>query len=71
MTPNPPDRAQGGESSRREFVRRAAYVAPVLLTLPAVPALAQAGSGQNICNDPDPRVVPVYDADGNFLGCES
>ena len=69
MTPNPSDRASERGTSRREFVRRAAYTAPVLLTLPAVPALAQAGSGQNICNDP--TLVPVYDEDGNFLGCDS
>ncbi len=40
------------ESSRREFVRRAMYVAPVLLTLPAAPAEAQVGSQ---CLDPDAR----------------
>ena len=30
--------------SRREFVKRAAYVAPVVLTLPASPAFAKSGS---------------------------
>ena len=31
--------------SRREFIRKAAYASPVLLTLPAVPSFAQQGSG--------------------------
>jgi hypothetical protein len=30
---------------RREFVKRAAYAAPVILTLKAMPAFAAAGSG--------------------------
>ena len=32
---------------RREFVKRAAYAAPVILTLKAMPAFAAAGSGNN------------------------
>lgn len=32
------------DSSRREFVQKAAYIAPVLLTLPASPSLAGTGS---------------------------
>lgn len=31
-------------SSRREFVKKVAYVAPVVLTLPAIPAFASSGS---------------------------
>lgn len=56
-------------ASRREFVKRAVYVAPVLLSLPAVPALAQVGSG----SDPScpPGTFPSYDLSGNFLGCDS
>jgi hypothetical protein len=57
-------------ASRRQFIRRAAYAAPVLLTLPAVPAMAQVGSGA-LCSDADPGLIPIFDADGNFLGCES
>lgn len=68
MDKSPPD-ARPRAGSRREFVKRAVYAAPVLLTLPAVPALAQGGSGA----DPDcpDGWVPFYDQDGNFLGCES
>jgi hypothetical protein len=33
------------KSSRREFIRKAAYASPVLLTLPATPSFAQRGSG--------------------------
>jgi hypothetical protein len=36
--------------SRREFIRRAAYVPPVILTLAAAPSYAQTGSG----NGPPP-----------------
>jgi hypothetical protein len=32
---------------RREFVKRAAYAAPVILTLKAMPAFAAAGSSNN------------------------
>ena len=31
--------------SRREFIRKALYSSPVLLTLPATPSFAQQGSG--------------------------
>ena len=32
------------EESRRDFVKRAAYIAPAILTLPAAPEYAKAGS---------------------------
>jgi hypothetical protein len=38
--------------SRREFLRKAAYASPVLLTLPAAPSLAQQGSGSVGPGDP-------------------
>jgi uncharacterized membrane protein len=31
--------------SRRDFLRKAIYVSPVILSLPAVPSFAQSGSG--------------------------
>jgi hypothetical protein len=34
-------------SSRREFVKKAAYMAPAILTLQAAPAYVKAGSGDN------------------------
>jgi hypothetical protein len=34
-------------NSRREFVKKAAYVAPAILTLQAAPAYAKVGSGKN------------------------
>ena len=36
---------------RREFVRRAAYAVPVVLSLKAMPAFAAAGSGKNSARD--------------------
>jgi hypothetical protein len=33
------------QQSRRDFVRKAAYISPVILTLPAMPSFAQQGSG--------------------------
>lgn len=44
------------EVSRREFVKKAAYVTPAILTLAAAPAFAKAGSQR-----PDSRVSPVVD----------
>jgi len=41
-------------SSRREFVKRAAYVAPVILTLQAAPAFAKTGSQKEIDVPPRP-----------------
>jgi hypothetical protein len=37
--------------ARREFVKRAAYVAPAILTLAAAPAFAKAGSDKAAIND--------------------
>jgi hypothetical protein len=33
------------DASRREFVKKAAYVAPVIVTLAVMPSYAKAGSG--------------------------
>ena len=35
---------QGHKSARREFVKKATYVAPAILTLAAAPQFAKAGS---------------------------
>jgi hypothetical protein len=35
------------DQSRRAFVKKAAYIAPVILTLKAVPAFASQGSGRS------------------------
>lgn len=42
---NPEPQSRGDSKSRRDFIRKLAYTTPVLLTLPATPALAQVGSG--------------------------
>lgn len=39
---------------RREFVKRAAYAAPVILTLKAMPAFAASGSGSRRSPKGDP-----------------
>lgn len=36
-----------GNKSRREFVKKVAYVAPVVVTLVAAPSFAQAASGRS------------------------
>ena len=38
----------GPDQTRRTFVKTVAYVAPVILTLKATPALAQQGSNQQV-----------------------
>jgi hypothetical protein len=37
----------GHSDSRREFVKKAAYVVPAILTLQAAPAYAKKGSGKD------------------------
>jgi hypothetical protein len=39
--------AKPASSSRREFFQKAAYIAPVLLTLPASPSFARSGSDRD------------------------
>jgi hypothetical protein len=41
------------DQSRREFVKKAAYIAPAILTLQAAPQYAKAGS-----NKPNPSTTP-------------
>ena len=36
--------AKGKKNSRREFVKKAAYIAPAIATLKAAPSFAQVGS---------------------------
>jgi hypothetical protein len=65
--------ASGDEAaadSRRAFIRRAAYVAPALLTLAAAPAMAQTGSRPPPPNCP-PGEFPVWDPNLGMWVCES
>lgn len=41
--------------SRRAFIKKAAYVAPAILTLKAIPAFASGGSSQTSKPKPKPR----------------
>ena len=43
------------KASRREFVRKAVYVAPVILTLSAAPSFAKVGSAKM----PPPGTLPI------------
>jgi hypothetical protein len=45
--------------SRRDFVKTTAYVAPLILTLKATPALACQGSPKKCCNTKTPRLEAV------------
>jgi hypothetical protein len=49
------------DESRRSFIRKAAYVAPMILTLKAVPAFASAGSGQPNDGISDGNDQPSHD----------
>ena len=61
---------------RRELIKRTAYAIPVILTLKAMPAFAQAGSGQlkgnnGVGNGIDPQPPgnpPVNDGPGTGPG---
>ncbi|MFO1206185.1 MAG: hypothetical protein U1E63_10725 [Burkholderiales bacterium] len=59
-------------SSRREFVKKAAYVAPVILTLQAAPSYAKAGSENGKPSKPEPRLPqprrPIIGIIGKILG---
>jgi hypothetical protein len=61
--------------SKRELLKRAAYVAPAILTLKAVPSFASQGSGQKgnngVGNGIDPQPPgnpPVNDGPGTGPG---
>lgn len=47
----------GPETTRRAFLTKAAYVAPAILTLPAVLSIASAGSGGGKGAKPSPPPV--------------
>ena len=51
------DTSKPSDLIRRDFLKKAAYVAPAVLTLQAVPALAQVASG--VTNDIDRDVGPA------------
>jgi hypothetical protein len=51
-----PDSSVPHQEDRREFLRKAMYIAPVLLTLPAMPGFAQIGSGGGGGQCPDGQI---------------
>ena len=51
------------DSTRRDVLRKAVFVAPVILTLPVIPSFAKAGSDEHLDQD-DPN-------DGNISGSSS
>ena len=55
------------DEARRDFVKKLAYVAPVLLTLPASPAVAQVGSAAPTECPPD--TFPVFDDFSGTIVC--
>lgn len=46
------------QRSRRKFVKQAAYVAPAILTLSALPQYAKAGSGKGGPSNPGNPGIP-------------
>jgi hypothetical protein len=69
----PPIDDKAGDS-RRDFLRRAVYVAPALLTLAATPAMAQNGSlppPPNCQATHGPLFRPVWDPNTGMWICES
>jgi hypothetical protein len=58
--------------NRRDFMKRTAYVVPVILSLNAMPAFASAGSGNNgVGNGSDPQPPgnpPINDGPGTGPG---
>ena len=64
--------ASAEHTTRREFLTRAAYASPVLLTLPAIPSFAQSGSGGGGVIDPTdcPARWNQFFVDRGFEGSE-
>ena len=58
------------QRSRREFMLKAAYASPVLLTLPAMPSFAQQGSGAGSGDPGDPGGDPGDPGTGE-LDCDN
>jgi hypothetical protein len=58
--------------NRRDFIKRAGYTVPVILSLNAIPAFAMAGSGNNgLGNGVDPQPPgnpPINDLPGTGPG---
>ena len=48
---SPSQQQDHADPSRRDFIKKAAYVAPAILTLPVAPAYAKAGSVKTINNN--------------------
>jgi hypothetical protein len=48
---SPSQQQDHADPSRRDFIKKAAYVAPAILTLPAAPQYAKAGSVKTINNN--------------------
>jgi hypothetical protein len=46
---------KAAETTRREVLQKAAFVAPVVLSLAAVPSFASAGSGKDPQDPTDPK----------------
>ena len=51
-------RTETHKASRRAFVKKAAYVAPAILTLAAAPSFAKVGSGKGGPPGPKPPKPP-------------
>jgi hypothetical protein len=58
--------------SRRSFIKKAAYIAPVVLTLKALPSFAAQGSnngvGQRVLDNQPPGDPPINDGPGTSPG---
>jgi len=50
------------KSTRRDFIKRAGYAAPVILTLGAKPSFASAGSSR--CDDSSQDCAPKHEVPG-------
>jgi hypothetical protein len=49
---------EGREQSRRDFVEKMAWVAPIVVSLAATPSWARTGSGTGSGPDPEPTPRP-------------
>ena len=54
------------ENSRRDFLKKAAYIPPAIVTLSVAPSVFAYGSG-NKCEKPRPEGNPTYKQDSSFF----
>ena len=58
--------------ARRDFIKKTAYIAPVIMTMPAIASAAATGStATNGYNNPNGTNCPIGQTDIGGMGCQN